>query len=386
MTDHFRSETRAVQAGRDRDGTSVAPPLWASTTYELEDLERARELNFMARPADFYGRNGSPTVNAFAAAVAALEGAEAALAFGSGMGALSSTLFALCSAGDHVVAQKRTFSATNQLLSMVCPRFGIDVTFVDATDPSEVEAAVVPGRTMLVLLETPANPGLDVIDLAAIATVNGPFIVVDATMATPATQRPLDHGVDLVMHAATKGIAGQNDAMLGVVSGEAELVDVIWRHHLLHGAVASAYDSWNGLKGIRTLHARVAQQSASAATLADRLAEHPGVLRVRYPGRGDHPHHEIAARQMKGGGTIVTFELAGGIAAGAELSSECRLAMNAASFGGPETLITHPASTTAATLHAEEREAMGISDGLIRLSVGLENVEDIWEDLDQAIG
>lgn len=385
MTDDLRPETQAIRAGREHDGSSLAPVLWPSTTYRLDDLERARELNFESRPPDFYGRNGSPTVNDFADAIASLEGAEAALALGSGMGALSTIVFALCSGGDHIVAQSRTFSVTNQLLTLVCPRFGIDVTFVDATDSGAVEAAVEPGRTMLVLVETPANPGLDVIDLEAIGAIAGPFTVVDSTMATPVVQRPLDHGIDLVMHAATKGIAGHNDAMLGVVAGEQELIDVVWRHHLVHGAVASAYDSWNGLRGLRTLHARVHQQSASAAVLADRLADHPAVASVRYPGRDDHPHHAIAARQMSSGGTVVAFDLAGGVEAGARMVRSCELAVNAASFGGPETLITHPASTTAATLTLDEREAMGIGDGTIRLSVGLEHVEDLWDDVDAAI-
>lgn len=385
MTDDLRPETQAIRAGRAHDGASLAPVLWPSTTYRLDDLDRARELNFASRPPDFYGRNGSPTVNDFADAVAALEGAEAALALGSGMGALSTIVLALCSSGDHVVAQSRTFSVTNQLLTMVCPRFGIDVTFVDATDAAAVEAAIEPGRTMLVLVETPANPGLDIIDLDAIGAIAGPFTVVDSTMATPVVQRPLDHGIDLVMHAATKGIAGHNDAMLGVVAGEQELIDVVWRHHLVHGAVASAYDSWNGLRGLRTLHARVAQQSASAAVLANRLADHSSVASVRYPGRDDHPHHEIAVKQMKTGGTIVAFDLAGGAAAGAEMVRRCELILSAASFGGPETLVTHPASTTAATLSADDRLAMGIGDGSIRLSVGLEHVEDLWNDLDAAL-
>ncbi len=385
MTDDLRPETEAIRAGRQHDGASLAPVLWPSTTYRIDDLDRARQLNFESRPPDFYGRNGSPTVNDFADAIAAVEGAEAAIACGSGMGALSTVVMALCSSGDHIVAQHRTFSVTNQLLTMVCPRFGIDVTFVDATDAGAVEAAVQPGRTMLVLVETPANPGLDIVDLEAIGQIAGPFTVVDSTMATPAVQRPLDHGVDLVMHAATKGIAGHNDAMLGVVAGEQELIDVVWRHHLVHGAVASAYDSWNGLRGLRTLHARVNHQAASAAVLADRLADHPAVASVRYPGRDDHPHHTVAAKQMRNGGTVVAVDLHGGATAGAEMVRRCSLVSSAASFGGPETLITHPASTTAATLSPDERSAMGIGEGMIRLSVGLEHVEDVWTDLEAAL-
>jgi cystathionine beta-lyase/cystathionine gamma-synthase len=173
--------------------------------------------------------------------------------------------------------------------------------------------------------------------------------------------------------------------MLGVVVGEQELIDVVWRHHLVHGAVASAYDSWNGLRGLRTLHARVSHQAASAAVLADRLADHPAVAGVRYPGREDHPHHVVAAKQMRNGGTVVAFDLRGGSTAGAEMVRRCSLVVSAASFGGPESLITHPASMTAATLSPDERASMGIGEGMIRLSVGLEHVEDVWADLEAAL-
>ncbi|MEY2589478.1 MAG: O-succinylhomoserine sulfhydrylase, partial [Acidimicrobiaceae bacterium] len=264
MNDAWHAETRAVRAGRRFSGESLASALWPSTTYVNrsvdEQLGRARSVH----PANFYSRNGSPTVVEFEEAIAALEGAEAALAFGSGMGAITSVLLTFCSTGDHVVAQSRTFSVTNQLFTMLCPRLGIDVTFVDGTDAEAVKAAVRPGKTQVVFVETPANPGLELVDLDAIGSIQGPFTVVDGTFAPPPVQMALEHGVDLVVHAATKGIAGHNDAMLGVIAGERDLVDAVWAHHLIHGAVASPYDAWNALRGIRTLNVRVRQQAETA--------------------------------------------------------------------------------------------------------------------------
>ncbi|MEY2455586.1 MAG: O-succinylhomoserine sulfhydrylase, partial [Acidimicrobiaceae bacterium] len=303
MNDAWHAETKAVRAGRRFSGESLAPALWPSTTYVNrsvdEQLGRARSVH----PANFYSRNGSPTVVEFEEAIAALEGAEAALAFGSGMGAITSVLLTFCSTGDHVVAQSRTFSVTNQLFTMLCPRLGIDVTFVDGTDAEAVKAAVRPGKTQVVFVETPANPGLELVDLDAIGSIQGPFTVVDGTFAPPPVQMALDHGVDLVVHAATKGIAGHNDAMLGVIAGERDLVDAVWGHHLIHGAVASPYDAWNALRGIRTLNVRVRQQAETAQALAEALEAHPAVARVSYPGLDSHPQRDLAKRQMASGGT-----------------------------------------------------------------------------------
>jgi cystathionine beta-lyase/cystathionine gamma-synthase len=378
-------ETTAIRAGRDHDGTSLAPVLWPSTTYVVDDLDESARLARTPRATNFYSRNGSPTVNQFEEAVAELEGAEAALAAGSGMGTIATVVLGLCSSGDHIVAQDRTFAVTNQLFTNVCPRFGIDVTFVDATDPTALHEAVIPGRTSLVFVETPANPGMALVDLDAVGSIVGPFTVVDSTFATPAVQRPLDHGVDLVVHAATKGIAGHNDAMLGVVAGERELIDALWGYHLVHGAVASPFDAWNGLRGIRTLFARHRQQAETAQRLAEALAEHPRVAGVHYPGLDGHPQRDLAKRQMRDGGTLLALDLAGGFDAGRAFVAGCRIAQPAPSLGGPETLVTHVPSMTAATMHPEDRSAMGISDGLVRVSVGLEHPDDLVADLLGAI-
>src|SRR4051812_260234 len=383
--DQWHSETRAIRAGRVNNDVSLAPVLWPSTTYFNRSVDENFSIARSTHPSKFYSRNGSPTVLDFEDAVAELEGAEAALAFGSGMGAISTVILTFCGAGDHVVAQSSTFSVTNQLFTMLAPRLGIDVTFVDATNADEVRAAVRPGKTQLVFVESPANPGMTVVDLEAIGSIQGPFTVCDSTFAPPPVQQTLSHGIDIVMHAATKGLAGHNDAMLGVIAGERDLVAAVWGHHLMHGAVCSPFDAWNALRGIRTLHVRVAQQCETALALAEFLERHEAVARVSYPGLDSHPQREVAKRQMTMGGTVLTFELAGGLDAGRTFAEAVELAQVAPSLGGPETLIVHPPTMTAATLTRDERAAMGIGEGMIRMSVGLEHVNDLIADLGQAL-
>lgn len=380
-----RRETVAIRAGRDANHGSMATPIWPSTAYELRDLEASARLAATPRSTEFYARNGTPTAQAFADAVAEVEGAEAGLAFGSGMGAVSSIVLGMCSSGDRIVAQASMFSVTAQLLTRTCPRFGIDVEFVDAFDAAAVRAAVDAKPTQLVWVETPANPMMGIVDLEAIGALRGPFTVVDSTMATPAVQNPHDFGLDFVVHSATKGIAGHNDALLGVVTAERELIDAVWGHHVLHGAVASPFDAFLGLRGLRSMHARLRQQTETAQALAERLEGHDRVARVLYPGLASHPGHEIAARQMRSGGSIVVIDLHGGHDAGVAAVERVEVAAPAVSLGGPETLVTHPASMSAATLRPDERAAMGISDGLLRISVGLEHGDDVIDDIVAAV-
>jgi cystathionine beta-lyase/cystathionine gamma-synthase len=380
----WRLETRAIRAGRQWSDPSLAPVLFPSTTYEVPTVDHHAAMAGMPRSGHYYSRFGSPTVQEVEQAVAALEGAEAGLAFGSGMAAISGVVFGLCSAGDHVVAQRHMFSVTYALFAAHCPRFGIDVTFVDGTDPAAFAEAVRPGRTQLVFVETPANPALSLTDIEAVSAIPGPFTVVDSTLATPAVQRPLEHGADLVLHAATKGIAGHNDALLGVIAGGADLVDAVWAWHGVSGGQASPFDAWNGLRGIRSLAARVRQQSATALALAEHLSEHPAVASVRYPGLDSHPQRELAKRQMSSGGTLLAIELAGGQDVARRFCEACRVGRIALSLGGPETLLTHPA-TIARQLSPQDRADLGITDGLVRVSVGLEHADDLIADLDQAL-
>lgn len=377
-------ETTAITGGRTASGDSLAPVLFPSTAYEVATVAEQAAMVAAARPGKLYSRFGSPTVRDLEAAVAELEGAEAALASSSGMGTVAAVLLGLCSSGDHVVASRQIFSVTYGMLAMHLPRFGIDVTLVDGTDAEAIAAAVVPGRTQVVLVETPANPALTLVDLDAVGGIAGPITVVDSTFATPVVQRPLEHGVDLVVHSATKAIAGHNDALLGVVAGSAELIDILWGWQSAMGAMASPFDAWNGLRGIRTLPVRVARQADTALRLARFLESHPAVAQVSYPFLESHPQHDLARRQMANGGTVVAFEVAGGAGAAASFAERSRLGRIALSLGGPETLLTHPA-TFAARYTPAERAELGITDGLIRMSVGLEHPDDLEADLAQAL-
>ena len=381
----LHQDTRAIRAGRGGDGESLAPVLYATSTFVSASVDDARRMATQVGCDRFYSRYGNPTVRGFEDAIAALEGAEAARAFASGMGAISAVVFGLCSTGDHIVAQRQIYSATQMLLQAACPRFGIDVTFVDGTEPGAFAAAVIPGRTALVIAETPANPKLDVIDLDELGAIAGSITVVDATFATPIVQQPLRHGVDLVVHSATKGIAGHNDATLGVVAGSAELINWLWGFAVLQGAVASPFDALNGTRGIRTLPVRIRQQSETALALATHLEGRLGVSDVRYPGLASHPQHELAKRQMSTGGSLIAFDVPGGLEGGRRFVEAVRIAQLATSLGGPETLVTHPATTTHVGLLPDELAANGIGPGTIRVSVGLEAIEDLIADFDQAL-
>jgi cystathionine beta-lyase/cystathionine gamma-synthase len=388
MTDAPRPlhpDTVAIRSGRRADDGSLAPVLYPTSTFSVATVEEARAHATAVGSDRFYTRYGNPTVAAFQDAMADLEGAEAARAFASGMGAVSGVVLGLCSSGDHIVAQRQLYAATQLLFQAVCPRFGIDVTFVDGTDPQAFADAVIPGRTTLVFAETPANPRLDLVDLDAIGAIAGPVTVVDGTFAPPLVQRPLDHGVDLVLHSATKGIAGHNDATLGVVAGSRELIDWLWGFAVLQGASASPYDALNATRGIRTLAVRLERQAATALALASALEARDDVVQVRYPGLASHPQHELAARQMTNGGTLVAFDLAGGLEAGCRFVEALEVVQLATSLGGPETLVTHPASTTHVNLLPDELAANDIGPGTIRMSVGLEHVDDVVADVSRAL-
>jgi len=376
--------TRAITAGRAHSGRSLAPALWASSTWESDGLDDANRRATSVRHNDFYSRYANPTVEQFEHAIADLEGAEASLAFASGMGAIAATVLALCGSGSHIVAQRQLYAGTLAFLQGPCARLGIDVTFVDVATPGAFAAAVEPGRTMLVIAETPSNPRLELADLDELGAIRGPFTLVDSTFATPLGQQPLAHGVDISLHSATKGIAGHNDATLGVISGDRDLLDDIWAYGVLHGATPSPFDALNALRGIRTLGVRTRQQNESARSVAVMLADHRAVTAVHYPGLSEHPQHALATRQLLQYGTVMSFELADRAAA-QQLLGSVQIARCATSLGGPETLVCHPATTTHASLTPNEQAATGVTEGLIRMSVGLEETVDIIADLKQAL-
>lgn len=377
--------TIAITAGRTASGRSLAPVLWPNTTWVTGSLEETRRKATGTRASEFYSRYSNPTVRSFEEAVAALEGAEDALAFASGMGALSTVVLALCSTGDHIVAQRQVYAGTLALLQGPCRRLGIEVTLVDGTEPGAFAAAVRPGRTMLVIAETPSNPRLELVDLDELGALRGPITVVDSTFATPLGTQPLAHGVHLALHSATKGISGHNDATLGVIAGERELLSEIWAYSVLHGAAASPYDALNGLRGIRTLAVRTTHQAASAMHLAESLTGHPAITSVLYPGLPSHPQHDLAKRQMRHGGTMLALELVGGRDAAATMLGSLSIARVATSLGGPETLVCHPATSTHVSLTPDEAALAGVTEGLLRVSVGLEDPGDLLADFVRAL-
>lgn len=379
-----KPDTSAVTAGRD-DSRSLAPALWPSTVWETANMDDATARATGMRSETFYSRYANPTVTQFERAIATLEQAESALAFSSGMGAISSVVLALCSKGSHIVAQNNLYGATLSFLQGPCARFGIETSFVDPSVPGAFEAAVIPGRTALVVAETPSNPRLGITDLAELGRIKGPFSVVDSTLATPLGQRPLDFGVDLVLHSATKGLGGHNDALLGVVAGERDLIDAVWGYAVMHGAIASPHDALNGLRGIKTLAVRLNHQNVSTLRIARRLESHAAVERVWHPFLDSHPQTDLARGQMRLGGTMLSVELKGGIDACRNFLSALSLARVATSFGGPETLVCHPATSTHVGLSAEALAAMGVTDSLVRFSVGLEDPEDLCAEIEVAL-
>ena len=383
--DVHQPATRAITAGRANSGRALAPTLWASSVWQSADLADANRRATGLRSGEFYGRYANPTVASFEDAVAVLEGAESSLAFASGMGAISTVVLALCSAGDHIVAQRQLYSATLAFLQGPCARFGIEVTFVDGTEPGAFAAALRPGGTILVIAETPSNPLLELVDLDEVGALRGPITLVDSTFATPLGQQPLAHGVHLSLHSATKGIAGHNDATLGVISGQRELLDSIWSYSVLHGATPSPFDALNALRGIRTLAVRSNHQAASALHIAETLQRHPAIKAAHYPGLHTHPQHDLAKRQMHHFGTVMAIDLAGGRAAAEKLLTDVKLVRVATSLGGPETLVCHPRTTTHASLTDAEAAEQGVGPGLLRISVGLEDPADLLADLVNAL-
>lgn len=377
-------ETTAITAGRDASG-ALSPTIWTSTTWQSSGLDETSKAAVAVHKTGNYARYSNPSVRDFERAVAELEGAEDALAFGSGMGAITSIILALCSTGDHIVAQSQLYGGTVAFLNGPCKRLGIDVTFVDGSKPGAFVSAVKQGKTMLVLAESPSNPQMGVVDFSELASIKGPFTVVDSTLATPLGQNPLAHGVSLVVHSATKGIAGHNDATLGVVAGEKDLIDSLWSYAVLHGATASPYDAVNGLRGIRTLGVRLAHQCSSAMELATYLASHKAISAVHYPGLPTHPHHALASKQMRQFGSLLSFDVAGGKDAARKVVDGLKLVRPAVSLGGPETLICHPASSTHVGVSPEDQVTARITQGLLRVSVGLESTEDVIADFQQVL-
>jgi methionine-gamma-lyase len=381
-------QSKSVYASKPLNRTSaVSPPIWQTTTFDAETAEDFAEIAAATKPAEFYTRNGNPNHAMVEATLAALEGGEVAQVFSSGMGAIFAVMGAMLEAGDHVVAQRNHYAGATTLMKEFLPRWGIEITYVDQTDNAEFAAAVRP-NTKLIYVETPVNPLMQITDLRFIVELakdRGVVTICDNTFATPVNQRPLEFGVDAVIHSATKYIGGHHDVTAGALVGSKEFVERVWRFALVAGATLSPFDGWLLLRGLRTLGLRVERHNRNAMALANFLEHHPKVTRVYYPGLPSHPQREVAESQMSGFTGMLSVELRGGYAAADKFISSLRLATRAASLGGFETLVVHPASMWSLQLSRELQESTGINEGLVRISVGLEDEVDMLRDFDQAL-
>lgn len=379
--------TTAVHAGEAKE-PDVAAPIHVTTAFAFDTAAQAAQA-FEQEDAPIYTRWGNPTVDMLGAKVAALEGAEAGLATASGMAAISGALLTLLAPGDHLIATNGLYSATYHLVKSDLPRMGIEGTLVEATDPDAFRQAIRP-NSRAIYLESPGNPAFalnDIRAIVAIAREHGLTTLIDNTFATPINQRPHALGVDVVLHSATKYLCGHGDAIAGIITGSRAFVEQVQRGVLRNlGGILSPFNAWLVARGVQTLPVRMARHNENALALAYWLAGHPSVSEVRYPFHPSHPQHDLAFHQMRGGGGVLSFELRGGYEAGRRMMDWVRLCTRSVSLGDTRTLITHPASTTHHSLSQEARLAFGISDGLVRLAVGLEDVENILDDLEYAIG
>lgn len=393
-SDSQRPETRTVHHPLPTPPATSTPhsvPLYQGHLFSFDDAAQMAAALNDPDGAFVYNRFGNPTTRALEQAVADLEGGSAALAFASGMGAVNAVLFALLRPGDHVVAQTALYGGTYAVLSDLASRWGVAVTHVPGDDPAALRAALRP-TTRLLWLETIANPTIRVSDLptltAEVADRDDVTTVVDNTFATPLLCRPLDHGADVVVHSATKYLGGHSDVLGGLaVFRDTDTRARVWRHAVELGASADPFAAWLTLRGMQTLALRVERQCANALTLARRLADHPAVTTVHYPGLPGHPDHAVAQRLLAGGsgGGVVSFDLAGGRAAGETLVGAVRLISLSPSLGDVQTLVMHPASSSHRQLDPDALAAAGIGEGTVRLAVGVEHVDDLWADLEQAL-
>ena len=394
MTDDIFSKgfsTRAIHAGHDPASAHGAlnPPLYLNATYAFDSTRQGQARFLGEEPGYIYSRVGNPTESVLEERLASLEGGEAALAVASGMGAITSLIWSLVEAGDRILADKTLYGCTYAFLTEGLRRFGVEVAFADFTDPAAVEQAL-RDNPRLLFFETPANPNMRIIDVKQVSELahrNGARVIVDNTYCTPYLQRPLEQGADFVVHSLTKYLGGHGDLLAGAIIGPRE--DLIHVHLFgvkdMTGAVISPFDAFLVLRGLKTLALRMDRHCQSARALARLIDAHPAVARVHYPGLESHPQHALARRQMKDFGGMIAFELKDGYDAGIRFMDALQLALRAVSLGDAETLVQHPASMTHITYPPEVRLEHGISDGLIRLSVGLEELEDLELDITQAL-
>lgn len=390
MSDSKHIETQAIHSGRinDEQFGSLATPLYQTSTFIFDDAQQGADRFAGEADGYIYSRLGNPTTRQLEMRVAAMEGMEDAAATATGMGAVSGALLANLSCGDHLISSKAVYGCSFALMNHQLTRWGIEVSFVDMANPQEVAAAIKP-NTKVIFLETPVNPNLEVYDLAAIGKIaqqHNIISIVDNTFLTPVLQQPKKYGIDIVVHSATKYLNGHGDVVAGIICGSNEMIMNIKMTVLKDiGATISPHDAWLIMRGLKTLPIRMERHCSNAQKLAEFLENHEKVSQVYYPGLKSHSGYRFIGEQMKAAGGVIAFEIASDLAGGSDFINRMKLFSIAVSLGDAESLIQHPASMTHSPYTQEERLAAGISDSLIRISVGLENVDDLIADLEQSL-
>jgi len=388
MNDKKNFETLAVRTQTETTQFSEhSVPLYLTSGFVFEDAEEMRASFAEEKQRDLYSRYSNPNTNEFIEKVCLMEGAEAGFAFSSGMAAIFSTFGALLSAGDHIVSCSSVFGATHGLFTKYFPKWNINCSYFDVNDVATIESLIQP-TTKFIYAETPTNPGVDVLDLEALSKIakkHGILLIIDNCFATPYLQQPIKFGADLVIHSATKMMDGQGRVMGGITVGNKELIREIYLFSRLTGPCLSPFNAWVLSKSLETLAVRADKHCENAFKLATFLESHPKVKWVKYPFLKSHPQYEIAKKQMKLGGSIVAFEVEGGVIGGKNFFDNIKMCSLSANLGDTRTIVTHPASTTHAKVEAEVKQAVGITDGMVRCSLGLEHIDDIIKDIKQAL-
>jgi O-succinylhomoserine sulfhydrylase len=384
----FGFETQAIRNQLERTQyLEHSVPLYLTSSFVFEDAEDMRASFAEEKDRNIYSRYSNPNTNEFIDKVCQMEGAESGFAFASGMAAVYSTLAALLNSGDHIVSAGSVFGATHSLFVNYFPKWGIETTYFDINKPETIESCIKP-NTKILFAESPTNPAIDIIDLellGAIAQKHNLILIIDNCFATPYLQQPIKWGAHLVVHSATKLMDGQGRVLGGITVGDAELIQKIYLFSRLTGPSLSPFNAWVLSKSLETLAIRLDRHCENAIKVAEFLEQHPNVNTVKYPFLKSHPQYAIAQKQMKLGGNIVAFEIKGGLEAGRAFLDKIKLCSLSPNLGDSRTIVTHPASTTHSKLSVEERLAVSITDGLVRVSVGLETVKDVIADLEQAL-
>lgn len=382
-------ETNAIRTQLKRtENLEHSVPLYLTSSFVFEDAEDMRASFAEEKERNIYSRYSNPNSSEFIEKVCQMEGAESGFAFASGMAAVFSTLAALLNSGDHVLSARSIFGSTHSLFTNFFPKWNINHTYFRTDELEQIESLITP-KTKIIYAETPTNPGVDVLDLellGKIAKRNNLILVIDNCFASPYLQQPMKFGADLVIHSGTKLMDGQGRVLAGITVGNSELMDKVYRFSRITGPALSPFNAWVLSKSLETLAVRVDRHCENALKLAEYLEANDKVNWVKYPFLKSHPNYEVAKKQMKAGGCVVAFEVKGGLDAGRTFFDSIKLLSLSANLGDSRTIVTHPASTTHSKLNPEERSAVGITDGMVRISVGLEHIDDIIADIEQALG